>query len=379
MSPSPRYQVMPPLSDADFAALKSDIEARGVMVPIDYDEAGEILDGHYRVQACHELGITDWPKLIREGLTEDEKRTHARMLNLARRHLDQAQRRALIADQLRETPGWSNRQIAQALGVDHKTVEPVRIELESNGEIPNNVERVEASGRKARGRKPRLTKIKLVDNSPAGKAGAKERAKEIRVEEHSEQEAANANLAKQPVILPDGIFGTIIIDPPWDMEKIEREVRPNQVAFDYPRMSEEQLIAYGEIVNSRAADECHLFMWTTHRFLPMALRLIEAWDFRYVLTFTWHKSGGFQPYGLPQYNSEFAVYARRGAPSFIETTAFNTCFSAPRREHSRKPDEFYETIRRVTAEGRCDWFSRGDHPGFVPIGNETGKFGEVAA
>lgn len=120
-------------------------------------------------------------------------------------------------------------------------------------------------------------------------------------------------------------------------------------------------------------------MWTTHKFLPMSLRLLEAWDFRYVLTMVWHKPGGFQPIGLPQYNCEFCVYARRGSPMFVDTKQFPTCFEAPRREHSRKPDEFYETIARVTAGPRIDVFSREARDGFEQFGNEVERFGLVSA
>ena len=106
----------------------------------------------------------------------------------------------------------------------------------------------------------------------------------------------------------------------------------------------------------------------------MSLRLLDAWGFRYVLTMVWHKSGGFQPFGLPQYNCEFAVYARRGTPTFADTKAFNVCLQAPRREHSRKPDEFYDVIRRVTAGPRIDVFNRENRDGFDVYGNEAGKF-----
>jgi N6-adenosine-specific RNA methylase IME4 len=174
-------------------------------------------------------------------------------------------------------------------------------------------------------------------------------------------------------VVPAGRFGTIVVDPPWDMQKIEREVRPNQVGFDYPTMTEAELAAW-PIVQDKAADDCHLFCWTTQKFLPVAIRLIEVWDFRYCLTMVWHKPGGFQPIRLPQYNCEFIVYARRGAPVFMDTTNFPCCFSAPRREHSRKPDGFYDIIRRVTSDGRIDVFSRESRDGFAQYGNEVEKF-----
>ena len=181
-----------------------------------------------------------------------------------------------------------------------------------------------------------------------------------------------------PPVLPDGKFGTIVIDPPWEMEKIEREVRPNQKGFDYPTMTEADLLAFGSKVKDAAADDCHLFMWTTHKHLPMALRILDAWGFRYVLTMVWHKAGGFQPVGLPQYNCEFALYARKGSPQFIDTKDFDCCFLAARREHSRKPDEFFDVVRRVTVGPRIDMFSREQRDGFEQFGNETAKFGEAA-
>ena len=49
------------------------------------------------------------------------------------------------------------------------------------------------------------------------------------------------NVEAKAVKAIQGVYDVLVIDPPWPMEKIERDVRPNQSAFDYPTMSEEQI------------------------------------------------------------------------------------------------------------------------------------------
>ncbi len=141
--------LIPPLSKGEFEALKSDIAARGVLIPVEFDEEGNLLDGYHRLRACKELGIEDWPSIIRVGLSEEEKRDHVRLVNLARRHLNREQRRELIRQKLLETPEWSDRRVAGLLGVDHKTVASIRRGSESTGEIPH-FDRTVGLDRKAR-------------------------------------------------------------------------------------------------------------------------------------------------------------------------------------------------------------------------------------
>ncbi len=83
----PPYQLFDPLPDEQYAALKADIARHGVLVPVELDEHGATLDGHHRVRACAELGIADYPTVIRPGMDEQAKVEHVITLNLKRRHL----------------------------------------------------------------------------------------------------------------------------------------------------------------------------------------------------------------------------------------------------------------------------------------------------
>ncbi len=198
-------------------------------------------------------------------------------------------------------------------------------------------------------------------------------ATKIRKERSAESREQKAKMRIEALAIkpPEGKYRTIVIDPPWDMERIQMENRTfDKESFDYPTMSLDEIKDF----KLPAHEECHLWLWTTQKYLRPSFDLLDAWDFTYLATFVWHKNGGFQPVGLPQFNCEFVLLARKGGQPFIETKQFFTCFNAPRREHSRKPDEFYDVVKRVCPEPRIDIFSREDRDGYDVWGLEAGMF-----
>jgi len=176
-----------------------------------------------------------------------------------------------------------------------------------------------------------------------------------------------------------GKYRTIVIDPPWPMQRVEMIARTSEMPFDYPTMTisqiknDRKLVPVRKLMNKTG---CWVFLWTTQKFLPSAFDISRAWGLNYFFTMVWQKGRGRQLVGLPQYNCEFVLVGRKGKLDFIDTKAFATLFEGKAREHSQKPIEFYELLRRITSEPRLDMFNREHHPGFDGWGNEVGKLDE---
>ncbi len=138
------WQLLPELAQAEFAALKADIAAHGVRVPVVIDaSSGAVVDGHHRIRAVEELrseGVKlDYPRQVVAFRDDDERVGFVVGANLFRRHFTRAQRAGVVA-KLREQ-GWSLRRIGEAVGVDHKTALADLAEIGEDSPISERVER----------------------------------------------------------------------------------------------------------------------------------------------------------------------------------------------------------------------------------------------
>jgi hypothetical protein len=71
---------------------------------------------------------------------------------------------------------------------------------------------------------------------------------------------------------------------------------------------------------------------------------------------------------------EHCLLAVRGKPVFIHGR-HSTALEAARREHSRKPEEFYALVEATSPGRRVELFAREQRKGWRTFGNETGRFG----
>jgi len=289
----PKFQVLPDLPPEEFEALKEDIRCRGVQVPIEITTEDEVLDGHQRLRACRSLQIKDYPVKVVAGLKTDQaKRHHAIRANLLRRHLNQEQRRQLIADEMKRTNGrLSNNVLAVLFGCSDHTIAKVRRTLEAGSHIAN-VDRAE--GKDGKFYPPRRPSSILVPNPREARA-AQERliflgddAPEATISLNRARELAHKK--EQADLLENGKRVSIKSDQikivHADFRKVTLTEKCDLIFCD-PPYSKEHIMLYGDIGKWAKANlkrGGYLACYAGHYHLPDVLdQLRQSLD--YVWTF----------------------------------------------------------------------------------------------
>ncbi len=182
--------------------------------------------------------------------------------------------------------------------------------------------------------------------------------------------------------LPDGQFQCIVADPPWQLstgpDVFHGTGESGGIPLAYPTMPVEQIRTLtdksGRFVGKCAAENAHLYLWTTSRYVEPAHGIARAWGFEPSTLLTWCKTPrGVGLGGDFKLTSEFVLYCRRGNLEALSSVP-TTWFEWPRGRHSKKPDAFYEMVESVTPgtpETRLDLFARTERDGWVCWGDEV--------
>ena len=193
-----------------------------------------------------------------------------------------------------------------------------------------------------------------------GKIKQAEREKELEKQiEHIEK----GNIEK-----PDGLYDVIAMDPPWNYGT-RYDSSGRRVANPYPELSQEELLD----VDIPAKDDCVLFLWTTHKFIWDAKALLDKWGFEYRSMLVWDKEK-IGMGDLIRMQCEFCLIGIKGKPVFRDNHSIRDIIHEPRREHSRKPEQFYQLVNDLCVGKKLDYFSREKRRGWDCYGNDTEKF-----
>ncbi len=176
-------------------------------------------------------------------------------------------------------------------------------------------------------------------------------------------------------------FATVLADPPWQFQN-----RTGKVAPEHRRLNRYGTMTLDDItglpVEQAAQDTAHLYLWVPNALLPEGLEVMKAWGFTYKTNLVWHKirkDGEPDGRGVGFYFrnvTELVLLGVRGknartlAPGRRQVNFLKT----QKREHSRKPDEFYDIVEACSADPRLELFARGSRPGWTTWGNQADEY-----
>lgn len=188
-----------------------------------------------------------------------------------------------------------------------------------------------------------------------------------------------------------GTYRTIVADPPWEQKggpawdgrgedtavarnsgtRTNSRTRP----LPYPPMSVEEIA--GLPVEPHAADDAHLYIWVTNRYVEQVFNVARAWGFKPVSLLTWCKPPmGKGLGGAYVQTTEFILFARRGKEvrlcrSDTSWWEWSRVHGAKSAIHSAKPDAFLDKVEQVSPAPRLELFARRSRLGWERWGNEV--------
>lgn len=390
----PAADVFPLITGKELYDLVQDIKTNGLIQPVVFvmvDSEKLVLDGRNRLRACLEAGVEPrW-----EEYTGDSPAQFVISTNVNRRHLDPSQRAAAAVLMLpvfeaearerqrcgqggvlleetfpqasdRERDTQARDQAGDLLGVSGRTVQKAK---KVHAESPALFAEVQA------GRLDLTNAVKAAGLNQATQDDVIKRvqggAKASVALRHAQRDAALDVIRSAPTPLPDGPYRVIVADPPWHYDSHATN-SGHRGSLTYPTMQTADICAMP--VGALAEDNAFLWLWTTNSHMRDAYDVADAWGFQVKTILTWVKPR----IGLGDWlraRTEHCLLCVRGRPVINLTGGDQTTvLEADRREHSRKPDEFYALVEDLCAGSKLELFAREPREGWFSWGAESTKF-----
>jgi N6-adenosine-specific RNA methylase IME4 len=185
----------------------------------------------------------------------------------------------------------------------------------------------------------------------------------------------------EKIKFPNKKYNTIVIDPPWDISmsgkvKRHRENRSDKLPYKTMSILEIKRIPIKDIANIG----CHVYCWTTNKMLHQTFHILKKWGVNFHLVMPMVKPSGIAPCMGYVFASEFVLLGFFGKPmqKFTNIGKLNWLkfFNAPtknKKNHSKKPDEFYKLVEEMSPAPRIDVFARNKRRAWDVWGDEINK------
>lgn len=372
--------LIPPLEEAEAKQLEQNLINEGCRDPL-VEWQGFLVDGHNRYEICTKHNLP-FEVISKDFKTEAEARIWMRQNQMGRRNLTKAWAIDLQLENKKDLLEKGSKKMSnEKVGVNNPKVKKNSTSLLIGNRLVEKEhstrnEMAEAAGVSAgtvaKAEQVKKKSPKLWEKAKDGEVTIGTAYKEIQKEEKKAARLKMIEEQKQAiesgeVKLPEGVFEVIALDPPWNYGR-EYDPDSSRVANPYPEMTQAQLL---ELAPPFAEDSVCM-LWTTHAFLFDAKELLDQWGFTYKATMVWDKGKMGMGHWL-RMQCEFCLVGIKGKPKW-NNTKWRDIITETRREHSRKPEAFYEMIEDVVTGRRLEFFSREQRKGWATYGNDTEKF-----
>lgn len=348
----PLANLFPLIEGGDYQILVDDVRANGLREPIILLE-GMILDGRNRARACEDAQVS--PRYEPFAGKPDQAVTYVLSKNLARRHLNDAQR-AWIASRLcgDEPPfgGLLAKEAAERLHVKLRSVEraaairktgvpEVRAIVES-GDLPIAT----AAGIASLTPEEQAELIRQARGATGPIARRALTLMKQRLRDRRENEKGRKQLAD-----PRGVAGLIVEDFEWDHQTWSEAGKDSRHPSNHYQTSADAHTAE-EIVRrtagrfASAADDCVLWMWTTMPHLAIAIDVMRLRGFAYKSHYIWNKPHVITGYWSRARHEILLIGVKGKIDCPAMGTQSESVIDAPLGRHSAKPDAIMQMIER---------------------------------
>jgi len=337
---------------------------------------GILVDGHHRYKICNEYGI---PYEVIEKEFPDRSSAIAwvyrnqegrRNLTIGQKLELASRKKAALALQGKERQaeagkqrGRGGQQVGKLLHNSGKAIDATRDAAGQFGVSHDSLRKYEVV-------KKRGTEVQI-QGVLSGEMSLDQAHKQVKAKQRKAEKMEKMRVAAQATVTPLnelGKFSVIYADPPWQYEH-ETQGR-QEIENVYPTMLLSDIMKLP--IDEIAMGNCILFLWCPNPKVGEAIDVVRAWGFNYRTNFVWVKDRIGMGYYNRQKHEMLMIAVKGTTPTPDPGNRPPSVIEAPRREHSRKPDEIYEMIEKMYPDLRkVELFARHTHPGWIAWGNEV--------